>query len=270
VIGGPLSDGRNYCAMRGMMKSPRSTLVIGILCCAALGSGAAKGAVVQPCLSNAASGTGGPAITFLPIKGTLAGGVLSTYCQSAFGWSDTWFVDGQPADYAKGRDVFSGDDAPSLGWKGITGAVAGTNPGWLSPWLDGGSRDAKNVKSDWSVVTDITVSGNAASSVIQHTTAKGAKDVQISIKTVVNKGITEVFDIKNISDALIQDFKFTDYFNFHPWGSGSGFECGITSYTNGMIKTIATPTCGGGPPKPLAAGGIMYGSEKPSAWECDG
>jgi hypothetical protein len=52
----------------------------------------ARAAVVQPCASGATGGTGG--ITILPINGG-----NQTYCQTAYGWSDTWFATSQPAAY---------------------------------------------------------------------------------------------------------------------------------------------------------------------------
>src|SRR5208282_4108204 len=101
----------------------------------------AVAAVVQPCLTNAASGTGGPAgsaITVLPVSGG-----SQTYCQSAFGWSDAWFATSQPSTYNQHLDVLSGDIAPSLFYT-INGAKVGTGNAFnfLSPWVDGGTLNA--------------------------------------------------------------------------------------------------------------------------------
>src|SRR5271167_2827144 len=100
-----------------MSQTKALTALIGGLALLAGVQSPAEAAVVQPCLTNAAIGDAvNPAITFLPINGG-----TQTYCQSAFGWSDTWFATSQPSSYNQGLDVLSGDNAPDLLYKTASG-----------------------------------------------------------------------------------------------------------------------------------------------------
>ncbi len=72
----------------------------------------------------------------------------TTYCTSAFGWSDTWFR-GFQASYNQQADVFSGEDSFNLRWTGMTGS------GWLSPTMDIGTTVPNLIGSQWGILTDV-------------------------------------------------------------------------------------------------------------------
>lgn len=208
-----------------------------------------QAAVVQPCETAAAL-----AISVLPING---GG--QTYCQSAYGWSDTWFAASQPAVYDQHLDVLSGDNAPSFFYKTAAGGIVGSGNqyNFISPYLDGGTLNATLIGSNWTVVNDITVVGNVGTSKIQLPGAGQGVTADI-VTTVGASGITEKFTFTNLTGIRIEEIWFDDYFNFHANGSdGSDVACPTTEYKVGVVTT--TGKTGGGC-SPIVKNGSMYGS----------
>lgn len=225
----------------------------------------ASASVVGPCLSNAAQGNGGPAISLLPIKG---GG--QTYCQSAYGWSDSWFPTSQPSSYNQSLDALSGDNAPGATYSyvdanGATQTVgSGNKYNLISPWLDAGTLDGTYLQngSNWSVVNDITLNsnGNVGTSEL----SLNGLDLLITT-TVFGGGLTEAFQFTNNNSYDIADLLFSDYFNFHPDGSASGANsCGTTSVSGGTVTTVAGTGTGC---TPIVKNGTMSGSKDPLAWD---
>ncbi len=229
----------------------------------------AKASVMGPCLSQAAQGTDHhPATSLLPISG---GGQI--YCQSAYGWSDSWFPTSQPSSYNQSLDAFSGDNAPGVSYTynnaGTMATVgSGNKYNLISPWFDAGTLDATYLKggTNWSVVKDITVNGNVGTSQL---TLNGL-DLLITT-TVFGGGLTEGFQFTNNTGNDITDLLFSDYFNFHPDGSGDAngndngaAACGTTSVSGGAVTTVAG-TSGGC--TPIVKNGIMSGSQDPLEWD---
>jgi len=218
----------------------------------------AKAAVVQPCLTNAAS-----SITFLPING---GG--QTYCQSAYGWSDTWFPTAQPSTYNQQLDALSGDNAPDLtftylGANGPTTVGSGNAYNFISPYLDGGTLNSALLPggSAWTVLSDLTVSGNVGTSTI----ALNGLDLTITT-TVGASGVTEQFAFTNTNPFDI-DVLFSDYFNFHPNGSLSGdLGCATTSFDS-VTGTVTTTGSNAGGCSKIVSSGTMQGSQSPLEWD---
>ena len=240
-------------------------------------SAAASAAVVQPCASGA---TGGPhAITVKPILGPSAaksGG--QTYCQSAYGWTDTWFPTQQPKTFNIGLDVFSGDDAPSVSYTTQKGAVVGSGNryNFIGPWLDGGTRGASFIGSNWQVTSDIAVKDDEATSSLLLPVAGGAAGdgLALTITTTVAKtGVTEKFVFTNKTGASIEDLLFDDYFNFHPDGSLSGgAKCGITKFNKAtgaalITGTNSSPFCTALVSSGSLTGSINGKSAKPEKWD---
>ena len=238
---------------------------------------AASAAVVQPCASGA---TGGPrAITIKPILGPSAaksGG--QTYCQSAYGWTDTWFPTQQPKTFNIGLDVFSGDDAPSVSYTTQKGAVVGSGNkyNFIGPWLDGGTRGASFIGSNWQVTSDIAVKDDEATSSLLLPVAGGAAGdgLALTITTTVAKtGVTEKFVFTNKTGASIEDLLFDDYFNFHPDGSLSGgAKCGITTFNKATGAALITGTNSSPFCTALVSSGSLTGSingnaAKPEKWD---
>ncbi len=226
---------------------------------AALAAPAAQAAVIQPCLTAAA--VAGPnAITVAPIYG---GGQI--YCQSSYGWSDTWFADSQPATYDQRKDVLSGDNAPDLTYRRPSGALVGSgNPyNFISPWLDGGTLNAVYIGSNWRVINDISVVGNVGTSKI----TLGGLDADITT-TVLGSGITETFVFTNNTQETILDLLFSDYYNFHANGSLNFTDtaCPTTSY-DPLTGTVTTVGSNSGNCSPIVKNGSMHGSQLPSAWD---
>ena len=223
----------------------------------------ASAAVVQPCVTSA-SRVGPPnGITFLPINGG-----TQTYCQSAFGWSDTWFATSQPALYDMHQDVLSGDNAPNLIYKTLTGTTVGSgNPqNFISPWLDGGTLNSLFIGSKWKVLNDLSVSGNVGTSKI---TLSGL-DATITT-TVAPSGqpneITEQFHFTNNTGVVIADILFSDYYNFHSNGSSFGdIVCPTTTF-NSTTGTVTTTGKTGGGCSPIVINGTMAGSQLPLEWD---
>lgn len=228
---------------------------------------------VQPCVSAASATTSPPSINLLPING---GG--QTYCQSAFGWSDTWFANSQPLTYNQHLDVLSGDNAPTLFYRNANGGLTypsgtqtvtiGGTPttsgtyGFLSPWLDGGKLNAENIGSLWQVVHDISVSGNVGTSEI------AAGGLVVDITTTVSAGqVTESFTIHNQTGADISQLFFDDYYNFHPNGSlPTDVGCASTTFNPGT-GTVNTLGSNGGGCSEIVSAGTMVGSGTVVAWD---
>jgi hypothetical protein len=230
---------------------------------ALFGAASVWAATQQPCLT-AASSPGN--ITVSPILG---GG--QTYCQSAFGWSDTWFAANQPATYDQHMDVFSGDNAPSFSYTTATGTKVGSGNqyNFISPFLDGGTLNAQFIGSNWSVVQpngDIKVVGNTGTSTIflptPDTTDPVTAGVTLTILTTVgSSGITESFTFTNNTGGTITP-SFDDYYNFHANGSLNAGDtmCPTTAYSAGTVTTngLTSAAC-----SPIVKNGSMFGSLTP-------
>ncbi len=218
----------------------------------------ADAATIQPCVTNASS-PGANSITVAPISG---GG--QTYCQSAFGWSDTWFATSQPASYDQHLDVLSGDNAPDLALRiGERIIGSGNAYNFISPWLDGGTLNSQFIGSNWQVVSDISVPGGGPVG----TSTIRLGDLYATITTTVGaNGITEAFHFTNNSTSTdINALRFSDYFNFHPNGSlGGDVSCATTTYAGGTVTTVGKAGCGGGQ---IVSDGSMYGSQLPARWD---
>ncbi len=226
----------------------------------AIGAGVphmASAAVVQPCNTAAAAGTVGPAITVLPINGG-----SQTYCQSAYGWSDTWFATSQPATYDQHLDVLSGDNGPDFTTLGRTAAPANAYNS-ISPYLDAGTLNATYLGgTDWTVVNDISVVGNVGTSLLSF----GALSLGITT-TVGANGVTEQFLFTNNGEASTTDLLFSDYFNFHANGSlGSDIGCPTTTFDGTTAKTVGSNAA---PCSAIVSDGTMSGSLAPSYWDID-
>jgi hypothetical protein len=210
----------------------------------------------QPCVTAATA-----TIEFKPILGG-----NQTYCQSAYGWSDTWFAASQPSSYNQQLDVLSGDNAPSFYYVKADGSIVGSGNDWdlISPYIDGGSLNAQPVPggTDWVIKQDITVNGNTGTSQIFLPDAGASPTsndgVNATITTVVlASGIYEQFTFTNNTGEAITMW-FDDYYNFHPNGSLSGNTgCPTTSYADGVVSTVGFT---GGGCSPIVQNGTMYGS----------
>lgn len=223
-----------------------------------------RAAATQPCTAGSAGET------VLPVKSASSG---TTYCVSDFGWSDTWFK-GAPTTYSSSADVFSGEDSFNLKWSGSTGS------GYFSPSMDVGTRAPRLTSSvaglgasQWSIVNPLAYvagSGNTqAQSKIGH-----ASGLQVTITTTsVGKLVTVKFDIYNSGTNTVENVIFSDYFNFHPNGSGSSTAArrGSTQYNavcpasigpcSGVITTEGQDTVSG-----YISDGFIYGERAPDAW----
>jgi PEP-CTERM motif len=243
-------------------------LALGVLGMVAAFAAPSRAAVVGPCYSQAAmGGHQQPSISLVPISGS-----GQTYCQSAYGWSDSWFPTSQPSSYDQKLDAFSGDNAPGLTYtyNNANGAPttvgSGNQYNLISPWLDGGTLDAKYIGSAWTVTNDISVNGNVATSQL---TLDGL-DLLVTT-TVFGGGLTEAFQFTNNTGNDITDLLFSDYFNFHPDGSGNAngvddgsAACGTTSISGGTVTTVAGTTGGC---TPIVKNGTMSGSMAPLEWD---
>jgi len=159
--------------------------------------------------------------------------------------------------------VLSGDNAPGLRYTTATGVIVGSgNPyNVISPWLSAGTNNAQYFGSNWRVVDDIAVNGNQGTSKI---TLNG---LDATITTVVGlDGVTENFRFTNNTTVDITELRFSDYFNFHPNGSESGYECGSTSYDagTGRVTTTAGNDLGC---QVIVPKGTMWGSRLPTTWD---
>ena len=235
-----------------------SMLLGGLALFVGLQPGGVQASTTQPCISVAINASN---FNFIPVNG---GG--QTYCQSAFGWSDTWFPTTQPSTYNQHLDALSGDNSPSLFW--FTGAAVPVGHGtgniynMLSPFGDVGTLNSvvlpalpPSTQTNTTVITDIHSTGaNSAQSVI------GLGGLMITIDTLVGaNGITETFTFQNQSAGSITDLFFDDYFNFHANGSlnVTDIACPTTSYAGGVVTTVGlnSPTC-----SPIVQNGSMFGS----------
>jgi hypothetical protein len=219
--------------------------------CAAIGFQSPAWAVVTaPCAPGSTS-------VITTNMGPINGG-NSTYCQTAFGWSDAWFPTKQPNAYDGNLDVLSGDNAPSLTYT-LNGQKVGTSNifNFFSPFLDGGTLNPQNIGGGATVLTPLPVGTlpNPASSLIQ------VGDVTIGVTTTVhpNNSVTEAFTFTNISSATVTGLTFDDYFNFHPDGSNSPAEaaCGATTVAGGVVTTVGKI---GGSCSQIVAQGTMSGA----------
>ncbi|HTP45802.1 MAG TPA: PEP-CTERM sorting domain-containing protein [Casimicrobiaceae bacterium] len=239
---------------------------------------AAQASTVQPCLTAASNGTGSPFISFVPIVGP-----GQTYCQSAFGWSDTWFPTSNPTQYDQHQDVLSGDNAPTLFYVTANGTVVGAGSqtvngvtsssyNFISPWLDGGTLNSHNIGGNWEVLNDINVVGNVGKSEIcLGCTSNGNGGFNLDglivdvTTTVTGAEVTEQFVITNDTGVDISQLYFDDYFNFHPNGSETGdLGCATTIFTGTTVVTTGSnsATCSA-----IVSAGQMTGSVAPAAWE---
>jgi hypothetical protein len=236
-------------------------ILFGGLAIAAITAPGASAAVVQPCVTAAATGTGGgPAISVLPILGPPG---TQTYCQSAYGWSDTWFATSQPANYDQHLDVLSGDNGPNFHIVGRT-TTLGNQYNSISPYLDAGTLNATYLGGTaWNVVNDISVNGNVG-------TSKLSLDaLTLDITTTVGANtVTEQFVFTNTStDTTTSQLYFSDYFNFHANGSSPGdIGCPTTTFDGNTAKTVGSngPGCSA-----IVSDGTMTGSIAPSFWDID-
>jgi hypothetical protein len=247
------------------MKALLSVALGALMLLAASASQAVLLGVVQPCLSAAAS-----SINMLPINGG-----NQTYCQTAFGWSDTWFAASQPATYDAHQDVLSGDNAPSLFLLAHlgegSGAIGSGNPlNFISPFLDAGTLNALPIGSDWQILNDISVNGNVGTSdIFLPFEDLGQLDAHL-VTTVGPNGVTEQFTFTNnfgciqVDDTtaclIIDALYFDDYFNFHANGSAGAVDtqCPTTAIENG--NTIHTVGSNAAPCSAIVHDGIMFGS----------
>ena len=239
---------------------------------------AAQASTVPPCVTNASNGTGSPFISFVPIVGP-----GQTYCQSAFGWSDTWFPTSNPTQYDQHQDVLSGDNAPTLFYVTANGTVVGAGSqtvngvtsssyNFISPWLDGGTLNSHNIGGNWEVLNDINVVGNVGKSEIcLGCTSNGNGGFNLDglivdvTTTVTGAEVTEQFVITNDTGVDISQLYFDDYFNFHPNGSETGdLGCATTIFTGTTVVTTGSnsATCSA-----IVSAGQMTGSVAPAAWE---
>ena len=218
-------------------------------------------AQVQPCMTNA-SATGSNAISFLPISG---GG--QTYCQSAYGWSDTWFATSQPSTYNQNLDVLSGDDAPGLMYKaGSTTVGSGNKYNVIGPWLDAGTLNSQFLGStnspgtNWKVSSDISVTGAVGKSTIYLGNSLSTGLAAQITTTVGTNGMTEAFTFTNNTGGAISDLLFSDYYNFHANGSTSAdIGCPTTTFNN-TTGTATTTGSNASGCSAIVSNGTMFGS----------
>lgn len=240
-----------------MARQKMLAAIVGGSFAAAMAAFAGSALATQPCLTNA-SNAGPNQISVLPIAGS-----TQIYCQSAYGWSDTWFATSKPTTYDQHADVLSGDNAPDLYWIDKAGVKHSGNTGTntqnlLSPWIDGGDLNSHFIGSLWTVKDDIVVTGNTAKSAIQF----GGLEVDI-LTTVLGSGIAEQFTFIN-NDADIASLFFSDYYNFHPNGSlGTDVGCATTSFDGTTVTTIGGTTGGC---SPIVSNGTMFGSGTVDGW----
>jgi hypothetical protein len=211
--------------------------------------------------------TGRNAITVLPILGpspAKSGG--QTYCQSAYGWTNSWFPTGQPKDFNLRLDVFSGDDAPSVSYTTMKDAVVGSGNkyNFIGPWLDGGGRTASFIGTNWKVTSDIAVKDNQGTSALLLPVTGGAPGDGLALQiqtTVAKTGVTQKFVFTNKTGASIKDLLFDDYFNFHPDGSLSGgAKCGVTTFSKLTATATITGTNKGESCTEIVSSGSLVGS----------
>jgi hypothetical protein len=131
----PAIDQRGY-GRTSLMRSPSirrpppvGVLAIAMIAASCLGASRAQAAPqAQPCVTTASDNYNPQRISVVPLVGTTYGDAPSTYCQSAYGWSDTWFVNGHPANYNLQNDVLSGDSALKVPLIWVEGRMKKKNP----------------------------------------------------------------------------------------------------------------------------------------------
>ncbi len=183
-------------------------------------------------------------------------GATQIYCQSAYGWSDTWFATSKPATYDQHLDVLSGDNAPDLYWIDKAGVKHSGNTGTntqnlLSPWIDGGNLNSHFIGSLWTVLNDIVVTGNTAK--LEDST-RWRPGSRYRHHGAVPAASPKQFTFIN-HDADIAQLFFSDYYNFHPNGSlGTDVGCATTSFDGTTVTTIGgtSGTC-----SPIVSNGTM-------------
>lgn len=192
----------------------------------------------------------------------------TTYCTSAFGWSDTWFR-GSQSSYNQQADVFSGEDSFNLRWTGMTGS------GWLSPSMDIGTTVPNLVGSQWGILTDVayTTPGLQTQTFSEISHASG---LQVAITTTLTDALLNInFVIRNTSTTnTVSNLVLSDYFNFHPNGSlhsNQSTRQGTTSYLatcpahigncNGVIYTTGNRLL-----STFISHGFVYGQRAPDAY----
>ena len=247
-------------------KLLKSALVGGMAVTAVAFAGSAMAVVtqVQPCVT-AASGTP-TGVNLIPI--TFGG---QTYCQSAFGWSDTWFASSTPATYNQQLDVLSGDNSPSLFLKKANGSSVGTGNVYnmLSPYGDLGTLNSVFLPGTTTTLKGGGLSGGPNDIALTSPGSNTAKSVisvaglDITITTVVGaNGITENFSFLNVSAGAITDLFFDDYYNFHANGSANFTDvaCPTTQAGSGVVTTtgLTAPGCSA-----IVKNGSMFGSVTP-------
>jgi hypothetical protein len=242
--------------MRMLMKSVMAGALVSGLGALAGFHSPAWGAVTTPCLSGVVT------TNMSPINGG-----TSTYCQTGFGWTDTWFPTAQPPAYDAHLDVLSGDNAPSLSYI-VSGVTVGTGNifNFLSPFLDGGHLNSQNIGGGATLMADIPTGplANSGASTIN------VGQVQIGITTTVktDNSVTELFHFTNTGTATVTGLRFDDYFNFHPSGSDNATDqfCGATIFspTTGMVRTVGTSAGGC---SPVVSSGTLQGSALPINWD---
>jgi hypothetical protein len=225
----------------------------------------AEAAQTQPCITNA-SASGSNSISFLPING---GG--QTYCQSAYGWSDTWFATSQPSTYNQNLDVLSGDDAPGLLYKTASTTVgSGNQYNVIGPWLDAGTLNSNFYGTNWKVSSDISVTGSVGKSTIYLGNSLSTGLAAKITTTVGTNGLTEAFTFTNNTGSAINELLFSDYYNFHANGSTStDIGCPTTTFSGGTATTTGSNAGGC---SAIVSNGTMFGSTTttpatPFAWD---
>jgi len=245
----------------------------------ALLAGLQSAAKASPCTTTATSGDGNdahPTITVTPISG-----MSQTYCQSAFGWSDTWFPTTAPTNYNASLDVLSGDDAPDLVYT-AGGKVVGSSNTYnvIGPWLDAAQSpqttppNAAFVGSNWKVVKDkekdLTLNG--AGNVGTSTITLGSLNATITTTVLDPIGLTEAFSFTNHTTTPIDHIYFSDFFNYHANGVATALDlaCPTTSVDGTTVTTMGGTSTGC---SPVVADGTMFGSlngvdpASPLAWD---
>jgi PEP-CTERM motif-containing protein len=149
-------------------------------------------------------------------------GTNSSFCVSDYGWSNGWFATGFPGDFPTNTSSnLLGDNAQAISY--TLGGTTYTN--WITPLADG-----KHTNSDFTILTPVTVSNGTATSVI----TDGRVDITIT-SSVVNNNLQQTFTVTNITNQLLTNINFFDYFNYFPYGAGNP-NSGTLSYT--QVPTI--------------------------------
>lgn len=141
--------------------------------------------------------------------GGAPGGSNTSFCVSAYGWSNGWFATGFPGDYPANTSTnLLGDSGQAVSY-----TLGGTTyTSWLTPVIDGQFTGGK-----FTVVTPTTlVNNDQATSVI----TDGRVDITIT-STVINNNIQQTFTITNETTQTLTNINFMDYFNYFPNGASN-------------------------------------------------